>query len=156
MKTPNRQIRILLSLLFFAALMLGNTGCKKETTTPEASMTANINNSNITFNTTLNNSNGFTIIQGTSSNYTLTVVLQTLSPSIFTLGAQSTGYYATVSDNFGNSYSTDAANTGQINLSTSSSTTSRYNGTFYFIANETAPSQGGGNINVTSGTCSNI
>ena len=156
MKTLNRQYTIAVLLLFFAVILLGNAGCKKETTTPGASMTANIKNSNISFNTTISNSNGFTIIQGTSSNYTLTIVLQTLSPGIFTLGAQSTGYYATVADNFGNSYSTDGANTGKITLSTSSATTSRYNGTFYFTANETAPSQGAGNVSVTSGSCSNI
>jgi hypothetical protein len=156
MKIPNRHTSTLLTLLFITALLLGNTGCKKEGATPGASLTAIINNNSISFSTTVSTSNGFTIIQGSSSNYSITIVLQTLSPSIFTLGAQSTGYYATVADNFGDSYSTDAANTGQITLTTSSATTSRYNGTFYFTANETAPSQGGGNVMVTNGTCGNI
>jgi hypothetical protein len=77
-----------------------------------------------------------------------------MNPGVFTLGAQSTNYYATVTDNLGYSYSTDAANTGQITLSRASG--AYFNGTFYFNANETSPNPGGANVSVTSGSCSNI
>jgi len=116
-------------------------------------MTANVNGSPVTFSVILSNSNGYTSAQGTSSNYTLTLVLKTMAPGIYTLGDQSTGYYATVTDNFGYSYSTSAASNGQITLTQAGP---KYNGTFYFTATETSPAPGGANVTVTNGQCSNI
>jgi hypothetical protein len=144
-------------LVIIALLLFGGLSCKKkDTMTPaNASKSATVNGNSVSFTVTVTSSNGLTIIQGTSSNYTLTIVLNLTGPAVFTLGAQNTNYYATVSNNLGYSYSTDAANTGQITLSRASGS-NLYNGTFYFNANETSPTSGGGNISVTSGTCSNI
>src|SRR5579872_5019284 len=139
-------------------LLLGGLSCKKsDTMTPaNASMSATVNGNSVSFTVTVTSSNGLTIIQGTGSNYTLTIVLNLGNgPGVFTLGAQATNYYATVSNNLGYSYSTDAANTGQITLSRASGS-NLYSGTFYFNANETSPTSGGGNISVTNGSCSNI
>ncbi len=144
------------TLLLAITLLLVGTSCKKTVNTPNATMSATVSGNNLTFSVTVSNSNGVTVIQGTSNTYNLTIVLKTLSAGIYPLGAQSTTYYATVSDNFGNSYSTDGANTGQITLTQNQSNTSLYNATFYFTANETAPNQGGGNLSVTNGSFSNI
>jgi hypothetical protein len=148
--------RLCYTLLIATTILLGGTSCKKTVNTPGATMSATVGGSNVSFSVTVSNSNGVTIIQGASSSYTMTIVLKTLSAGIFTLGTQASTYYATVSDNFGNSYSTDGANTGQITLTQNQSNTSLYNATFYFTANETAPNQGGGNLSVTNGSFSNI
>jgi hypothetical protein len=116
-------------------------------------MSATVAGTVVNFTTTVSSSNGYTIIEGTSSRYTLYIYLKTISASIFTLADPSTGYYATVSDGLGDAYSTDVANTGQITLTQSGV---RFNGTFYFNADETSPSPGGGNIAVISGSCGNI
>ena len=136
-----------------AAFLLTGTACKKKSENTNATMSATINGSSVSFSVTISGTNSGTVIQGNSSKYTLTLIMKTLGAGIYTLGDPSNGYYATVSDNFGYSYSTDAANTGQITLTQSGS---KYNGTFYFTANETSPSAGGGNVNVTSGNCSGI
>jgi hypothetical protein len=150
--------KTLSTTLIIAVMLLGGVSCKKsDTMTPaNASMSATVNGSSVSFTVTVTRSNGLTIIQGTSSNYTLTIVLNLSGPGVFTLAAQATNYYATVSNNLGYSYSTDAANTGQITLSRASGSSNLYSGTFYFNANETSPTSGGGNISVTSGSCSNI
>lgn len=137
-----------------AVMLLGSVSCKKKTeNSSNSTMSATVNGSSQTFSVVLSNSNGATIVQGNSSKYTLTLTLKTLGAGVYNLGDQGTGYYATVTDNLGYSYSTDAANIGQITLTQSGS---RYNGTFYFTANETSPNPGGGNISVTSGSCSGI
>ena len=146
--------RIKYLLLYFGAILLiSGTGCSKsDTATPaNATMSATINGTSVSFTVSITKSNGLTVVQGSSNRYTLTVVLGSLSPSVFTLAAQSTNYYATLVDNLGGSYTTDASNTGQITLTQSGNL---YNGTFYFNANETTPSAG--NIGVTNGSCSNI
>ena len=149
-----KQITKAFLYFFFIAInLLGGLSCTKSGTTTNASMSGTVNGSAQTFTTSVTLSNGYYIVQGNGSSYSVTIVLKTLGSGIYYLGAQSTGYYATVSDNFGNSYSTDAANTGQITLTQSGST---YNGTFYFTANETSPTVGGGNVNVTNGSCSGI
>ncbi len=140
-------------MLVGATIMLSGWSCAKSETATNATMSATVNGSNITFTTSVSLSNGYTVVQGNGNSYSITIVLKTVSSGIYTLGLQASGYYATVSDNFGNSYSTDAANTGQITLSKSGA---NYNGTFYFTANETSPSAGGGNVNVTNGSCTNI
>lgn len=143
--------------IYFSFLIcLFATACSKSDTNGQGgttTMTATINGSSVTFTTTLTSSNGITVVQGSSSRYTLTLYIKNISASIFTLADPSTGYYATLADGLGPSYSTDAANTGQITLTASGI---RFNGTFYFIANETSPSPGGGNINVSNGSCTNI
>ena len=140
--------------LLAGAMMLGGISCKKkQNSSSTATMSATINNSQQSFSVTISNSNGATIVQGNNSNYTLTIVLKTISAGIYNLADPSGGYYATVSNNLGYSYSTDGANMGKITLTQSGSL---YNGTFYFTANETSPSAGGGNINITSGSCGNI
>lgn len=133
--------------------LLTGIACKKKSETTNATMSATINGSSESFSVTLSNSNGATVVQGSSSKHTLTLILKTIGAGVYTLGDPANGYYATVSDNFGYSYSTDIANTGQITLTQSGS---KYNGTFYFTANETSPSAGGGNVSVTSGNCSGI
>jgi len=143
-----RHIFLYLSI----ALITLFVSCNKDTTTPaNASMSATINGSSVTFTVSITRSNGLTVVQGSSNRYTLTIALGSLSSSVFTLAAQSTNYYATLVDNLGGSYTTDAANTGQITLTQSGAV---YNGTFYFTANETTPSAG--NISVSNGSCSNI
>jgi hypothetical protein len=127
--------------------------CAKTETGTNATMSATVNGSSVTFNTTVSISNGYTVVTGNGSSYSITLVLKTVGSGLYYLGAQSTGYYATVTDNFGNSYSTDAANIGQITISKSGA---NFNGTFYFTANETSPTPGGGNVNVTNGSCTNI
>jgi hypothetical protein len=139
--------------LFIAVTVMCGWRCAKSTTGTNATMSATVNGSNITFNTTVTLSNGYTVVTGNGSSYSITLVLKTVGSGLYYLGAQSTGYYATVTDNFGNSYSTDAANTGQITISKSGA---NYSATFYFIANETSPIAGGGNVNVTNGSCTNI
>src|ERR1700733_7331660 len=99
MKTLCFIIVIAITLLF------GGTSCKKTVNTPGATMSATVSGSNVSFSVTVSNSNGVTIIQGTSSTYSMTIVLKTLAAGLYTLGAQATSYYATVTDNFGNSYS---------------------------------------------------
>lgn len=142
-----------LLLLLVAMMIFGGVACKKsDTTSSTATMSATINGKTMNFTVTLSNSNGYTVITGTNT-YTLTLVLKTMGAAVYTLADQSTGYYATLTDNLGNSYSTDIANTGQITLSASGI---RYNGTFYFTANETSPVKGGGNITVSNGSCTNI
>lgn len=144
--------KVLIFVLAGAFLLTG-TACKKKSENTNATMSATINGSSVSFSVTISGTNSGTVIQGNSSKYTLTLIMKTLGAGIYTLGDPANGYYATVSDNFGYSYSTDAANTGQITLTQSGS---KYNGTFYFTANETSPSAGGGNVNVTSGNCSGI
>lgn len=140
--------------MVFVALV--GLSCSKTKTATSATMSATVNGSPVTFsNITITSSNGLTVVQGSSSGYTLTLVLGSMSSSIFVLGAQSTNYYATISNNLGYSYSTDAANVGQITLSPVSGS-ALFNGTFYFNANETSPTSGGGNIAVTNGSVTNI
>jgi hypothetical protein len=139
---------VLLITLFF------NASCNKSEPASNASMSASVNSSQVTFTVTLTGSNGYTIVQGSSSNYTMTIYFKTISGGVFTLGDPSTGYYATVADNFGYSYSTSAANTGQITLTALGG--SKYNGTFYFTAIETSPTAGGATVSVVNGTCTNI
>jgi hypothetical protein len=151
----NQPGKVLICILLSAIILLGGTSCNKNnsSTQTNATMTASVNGSPITFSVILSNSNGYTSVQGTSSNYTLTLVMKTMAAGIYTLGDQSTGYYATVSDNFGYSYSTNAASNGQITLTQAGP---KFNGTFYFTATETSPSPGGATVTVTSGSCSNI
>lgn len=145
-------IKYLLVCFITATLLFGVSCSKSDTATPaSASMSATINGSTVTFSVSITKSNGLTVVTGSSSRYTLTIVLGSLSPSIFPLAAQSTNYYATLVDGLGGNYTTDAANTGQITLTQAGTV---YNGTFYFTANETSPSAG--NISVSSGSCSNI
>jgi hypothetical protein len=127
--------------------------CNKTATSANATMSATIGGSNITFTTTLANSSGAIVLQGASNRYTVTLYIKSIGASVFTLGDPSTGYYATVLDAFGPSYSTDAVNNGQLSLTESGLT---YNGTFYFTANETNPVQGGGNVVVSNGACANL
>lgn len=137
-------------------LMLFGLSCSKSNTatSTNATMSATVNGTPTTFNNvTVSYPSGHTVVQGTSNRYTLTLYLNSTSASVFTLAAQSTGYYATVTDNTGYNYSTDPANTGQITLTLSGNL---YNGTFYFTANETSPIAGGGSITVTNGSCTNI
>jgi hypothetical protein len=152
-KINRRSGSIFLALILFVT-MFSNVSCNKSETATNASMSASLNGSQVTFTVSLTGSNGYTIVQGSSSSYTMTIYFKTISAGVFTLGDQSTGYYATVSDNFGYSYSTSAANTGQITLTAVGG--SRYNGTFYFTANETSPTVGGANVSVVNGSCSNI
>jgi hypothetical protein len=151
----NQSGRAISYILLSAMILLGGASCNKNNSSNQtnATMTATVNGSPVTFNVILSNTNGYTSVQGTSSNYTLTLVLKTMAAGIYTLGDQPTGYYATVSDNFGYSYSTNAATTGQITLTQSGP---KFNGTFYFTATETSPSPGGANVTVTSGQCTNI
>jgi len=154
--TQNKEMRFFNRIYFYAVALicLVAGGCNKsDQGGASPTMAATINGSNITFTTILTSSNGLTVVQGTSSRYTLTIYLKTISSSIFTLADPSTGYYATVADALGSNYSTDPVNTGQITLTTNGL---KFNGTFYFIANETSPSPGGGNINVSNGSCTNI
>jgi hypothetical protein len=153
-----KHLSKVLNIIVVAVMLVGGLSCKKkDTVTPaNATMSATVNGNSVSFTVSITSSNGLTIIQGTSSKYTLTIVLNLTGPGVYTLAAQSTNNYATISDNLGYSYSTDAANTGQITLSRVSGSSSLYSGTFYFNANETSPTAGGGNISVTSGTCSNI
>lgn len=153
MTTTKRFTKKLLYSLIVVITMLSGTSCSKTETGTNATMSATVNGNSVTFSTTVSLSNGYTVVTGNGSSYSITIVLKSVGSGIYPLGAQSGGYYATVTDNFGNSYSTDAANTGQITLSKSGA---NYNGTFYFTANETSPTPGGGNVNVTNGSCSNI
>ena len=139
-------------LLLIAIMILGGSACKKSSPSTTATMSATINGKALNFTVTLSSSNGYTVVTGAGS-YTITLVLRTLGAGTYTLADQSTGYYATVTDSFGNSYSTDIANTGQLTLTASGI---RYNGTFYFTANETSPTKGGANVTVTNGSCTNI
>jgi hypothetical protein len=141
-------------MLVLSGVLLFGSACNKSEPASNASMTATINGNQVTFTVSLSSSNGYTIVSGSSSNYSMQLVFKTLSAGIFTLGDQSTGYYATVTDNFGYSYSTTAANTGQITLTQQAG--SRYNGTFYFTAVETSPTSGGATISATNGNCTNI
>jgi hypothetical protein len=138
---------------FIAGMLLFCASCSKSDTNTSASMSATVAGNGITFSTTISGSGGVTVLQGTNSRYTVTLYFKTLAQTVFTFADPSTGYYATVTDNLGNSYSTDAANTGQATLTASGT---KYNGTFYFTANETSPSPGGGNVVVTNGSFSNL
>jgi hypothetical protein len=142
-------------LLMLVICFLG-LSCSKTSTSTNATMSATVNGSPVTFsNLTISHPNGSTVVQGSSSQYTLTIVLGNASASIFTLAAQSSNYYATISNNLSYYYGTDAANVGQITLSQVSGS-ALFNGTFYFNANETSPTAGGGSITVTNGSCTNI
>jgi hypothetical protein len=141
----NREMRfssrVYIYIVALVCLIAG--GCNKSDDTQggaSPTMAATINGSNITFTTTLTSSGGLTVVQGTSSRYTLTIYLKTISSSIYTLADPSTGYYATVADALGSNYSTDPVNTGQLTLPTHGL---KFNGTFYFSANATSPSPGG-------------
>ena len=153
MKRTKIVFRIVYALMM-CILMLGVISCNKsDSSNSNTSMSATVAGNAITFTTTLSNSNGYTILQGSNSKYSLTITMKSLAASIYVLGDQSTGYYATVTDNLGNTYSTDASNTGQATLTASGV---RYNGTFYFTANETSPIVGGGNVTVTNGSFTNM
>ncbi len=125
--------------------------CSK-TSTP--SMTATVEGNSVTFSSVSRSaSGGVTTIQGTTNRFTLTIVLSNFAAGTYKLAAQSTNNYASLIDGAGESYITDANNTGQIVITQSGST---YSATFSFYADEVSPVPAGNNTDVTGGTCANL
>jgi hypothetical protein len=140
--------------------------CNKEVTTPGSSvatatytptMNATITGtgSNYNFNCVVNNNNGYYVLQGTSSDYTLTLNLRLSGPGQFTMGDATTNYYATITDNFGDTFQTNNSQTSGDLIVNYGSSSATYNGTFTFTAVETSPDPGKVSLSV-NGTFTNL
>ncbi len=143
-------------LVFISSWLLSCSG-SNSATTPSSAMSASVNGSgSINFTASFSNSNGMIIMTGSGNTYTVQLFMRLSgSGGTYTLGDPSGSYYATVSDNFGNKYSTNASSVGQAVVNSSGSS-GLYNGTFYFTATETSPTVGGNTISVSNGQFTNM
>jgi hypothetical protein len=116
--------------------------CKKSDTTPSSAMSATINGSPVTFTPTFTNTNGVSVLQGTSNTYSIQIYLQVSGPGIQYFQSAPSYPYATVTDITG-SYSTNGANQNEISLSAGTSS-GLYNGSFSFTG-----TGGAGSISVS-------
>jgi len=96
------------------------------------------------------NSNGVTVLEGTSNTCTIMIYLQLNGPATY-LEFQSSGTYpyATITTSTVSGTCTTYANDGQLNITTGSSS-GLYNGTFSFTAT------GNSTITVTNGSFTNL
>jgi hypothetical protein len=111
-------------------------------------MSATVNGSAISFTSSFTNSNGYTIMTGTSSTYSIQLYLKlTGGGGTFTLSDPSTNNYATVSNSFA-TYTTSSGSPGYAYVTQGSN--GLYNGTFYFSATN------GQTVSVSNGSFSNM
>jgi hypothetical protein len=146
---------------FFYLLILVATCCtlscnkSGSSSTPSSAMSADLGSGVVSLSASFNNSNGMVVMTGSGSSSTVQLYLHLNGGGggTFTLGDPSTNFYATFGNNFA-SYSTSSTYIGQVIVSEGSN--GLYNGTFYFNAVETTPTQGGGTVSVSSGSFSNM
>lgn len=93
-------------------------------------MSASINGGgSISFSPSFTNSNGVTVLEGTTNLYTLQIYIELSGSGIQTFQSAPNYPYATITDASG-SYSTSAANQNQITITAASG--GLYNGSFSF------------------------
>jgi hypothetical protein len=127
--------------------------CNKnnDSSNANSTMSATINGGSVTFNASFTNQNGVTVIQGSSNLYTVQIFIQiSAGGGSYTIGANPSYPYATVSTGLSGSYTTTTAYSGQINLSPASSS-GLYNGNFYFTATGNS-----GTLTVSNGQFTNM
>jgi len=134
-----------LRYFFLILVCAGVFSCQKAATTPSSSMSASINGaSTITFSSSFTNSNGISVLQGTSNTATIQIYIQNPGPGTYYFQSPGSYPYATVTTStISGSYSTYASNLNVLSMSTGS-TSGLYNGSFSFSATGSA-----GTINVT-------
>ncbi len=131
--------------------------CNKSesSSTPSSSMSADLGSGTVSLSASFTNTNGLIVMTGSSSSNTVQLYLKLNGGGggTYYLGDPSTNFYATVGNNFA-SYSTSSTYIGQAVVTQGSN--GLYNGTFYFNAVETTPTQGGGTVSVSNGSFSNM